>query len=283
MIADSIQIILFFGLIAALTNWFALRRGYFSYKPWPAVPIRLRQVAGCFAIYLGLMFLGAPLIGQMLYSLSGPSSPSLDILNLVQIVILAGTITLLVSFSLSQGRDVFFKTIKDPSAPGSDPVVWDIALGILTWTISFPVVVVIGQIGDLLIYIIYQFENYEQVAVRYLKSTTESPSQLAIALGMIVLIAPCIEEFLFRACLQNFIKKKLGFKAALLVSSLCFSLFHYSSTQGLGNVSLISSLFVFALFLGFLYERQKSLFASIALHMTFNFASSVRILFLPDS
>ncbi|MBI3211827.1 MAG: CPBP family intramembrane metalloprotease [Simkania negevensis] len=53
------------------------------------------------------------------------------------------------------------------------------------------------------------------------------------------------------------------------------TLFHLSSSQGVGNISL----FIFALYLGFLYEKQCSLFASIALHMTFNSISVIRILF----
>ena len=32
----------------------------------------------------------------------------------------------------------------------------------------------------------------------------------------------------------------------------------------------------------FIYERQASLFASFALHMTFNAVSTFRILFFPD-
>jgi len=283
MIADSAQIILFFGLIAGIANWIALRRGYFSYHKAAPLPVRFTQLLGCFAIYLGLMLFVAPFLAQILASMSSPNPPSLDVLNVLQIVILGATIFLMTAFSLSQGRAVFFKIIKNNDAPGASPIIWDIALGILTWILSFPLVAIVGQFCDLLLYLVYQFENYEQVAVRYLKNNIASPSQLAIALFMIVIIAPCIEEFLFRGCLQNWIKKWAGGKAAVLLSSICFALFHYSASQGLGNISLVASLFTFALFLGFIYERQKSLFASIALHMTFNFASSLRILFMPES
>ena len=62
---------------------------------------------------------------------------------------------------------------------------------------------------------------------------------------------------------------------------MCFALFHFSSLQGVGNVSLILTLLVFGGFLGFIYERQSSLFASIGLHMTFNVASTLRILISP--
>jgi membrane protease YdiL (CAAX protease family) len=68
---------------------------------------------------------------------------------------------------------------------------------------------------------------------------------------------------------------------AIVFSSICFSAFHFSFSQGIGNISLLFSLFVFALFLGFIYERQGSLFASISLHMTLNIVSVARILLSP--
>ncbi len=283
MIADSIQIIFLFGIIGFLANWVAQARGFFTLHPSPPLQVGFLQLFGSFAIYLGLMLFIAPNLAYILISLSSPAPPSLGTLNIVQSIVLLATVFLLYVFNKSRGGALFGKIIKDSSAPGAAPAVWDAALGILTWILSFPIVAVVGQICDLFLYIVYEFENYEQVAVRYLKSNLDSPLQMAAALFMIVVMAPCIEEFLFRGLLQNWLKKHLGFKAGLLIASLLFASFHYSGSQGLGNLSLVASLFVFALFLGFLYERQKSLVASIALHMTFNFASSFRILFVPES
>jgi uncharacterized protein len=155
-------------------------------------------------------------------------------------------------------------------------------MGVLTWIISFPLVIAVGQFADLLLYLFFKYENYEQVAVRYLKTTLGSPPMLAIALFTILIAAPIIEEFLFRGCLQNFFKRYMLTKNAILLSALCFSLFHFAPSQGIGNISLVVSLFLFALFLGFIYERQASLFASIGLHMTFNAVSTFRILFFSE-
>ena len=141
---------------------------------------------------------------------------------------------------------------------------------------------VVGQTADLLLYVLFGFEGYEQVAVQYLKMTLTSPLLLSVALFTVIITAPVIEEFLFRGFLQNYLKRYLGKKAAILSSSLCFALFHLAPSQGLGNISLAISLFIFACFLGFIYERQKSLFASIGLHMTFNLVSTLRILFIQE-
>src|SRR4029077_13952502 len=98
----------------------------------------------------------------------------------------------------------------------------------------------IGQIFDLIIYLPFGVVNYEQVAVRYLKTTLASPSMLVIALILILLAAPVVEEFLFRGCLQTWFKQYLGPKAAILLAALCFAFFHLAPSQGIGNLSLIA-------------------------------------------
>ena len=83
--------------------------------------------------------------------------------------------------------------------------------------------------------------------------------------------------------MQSWFKERLGPKAAILIAALCFACFHLAPSQGAGNISVAISLFTFACFLGFIYERQGSLYAPIALHMTFNTVSALRILFIPES
>jgi uncharacterized protein len=193
------------------------------------------------------------------------------------------TLALLFWFSTKLDRPTLKKIWKDYSIPTAKRRIFDVFIGACTWLISFPPVVVIGQLADMLIFALFGVESYEQVAVRYLKMTLGSPPMLAVALFTILIAAPVMEEYLFRGLLQNWLKQHLGKKAAILIAAFCFALFHLAPSQGLGNISLIVSLFSFACFLGFIYERQASLFASIGLHMTFNTISTLRILFSPDS
>jgi hypothetical protein len=279
MIGDSIEIILLFGAFGVFTNWFAWSRGFYNLRSAPPINIRLKQVVGVFAIYLGMMLIVAPYVAHFLIFLASPSTPPVGMINSVQVLILAAVVVSLILFCRSQGKEEMKKIWKNTNVPQAQPIYVDIGLGILAWFVSFPAVAVIGQFFDLIIFWAAGVETYEQVAVRYLKNTLVSPSQLTIALLTILVIAPSIEEFLFRGCLQTYFKRHLGTKAAIMMASFCFALFHFSSSQGVGNISLIASLFVFALFLGFVYERQSSLFASIGLHMTFNFASALRIMF----
>lgn len=158
----------------------------------------------------------------------------------------------------------------------------DLAIGIGVYLIALPFVIVVGQSTDWILKACWGIENYEQVAIRYLKAAAETPNLLAGALVTILILAPCIEEFLFRGCLQTFLRRHLKRKTAIILSSVSFSLFHFSLSQGWGNVSLCVSLFVFSLFLGFIYEKQSSLVSSIALHTTFNAVSVARILFFSE-
>jgi uncharacterized protein len=285
---EYFQGIFLFGLLGCILLWAAKSKGYFV-LPHPterkAHAINFKTVVVVFAIYLGMTMLVAPILIHLIkasHSLFSNENLPVAVLGWVQMLTLIGIFLLFYLYSKTQDPSLFKKIWKDRSIPHPKPIATDFLMGVMTWFISFPLVIAIGQFADMLLYFFFRFENYEQVAVRYLKTTLNSPPMLAIALFTILLAAPIIEEFLFRGCLQTFFKRYVRPKRAIVLSALCFSLFHFAPSQGIGNISLVASLFVFALFLGFIYERQASLFASIGLHMTFNTVSTCRILFFPD-
>jgi membrane protease YdiL (CAAX protease family) len=278
---DHIELILIFGLVGFALNKFAYQRNFFKLpdsSSFTKTKLCLIHVIISFAIYLINSILVAPLIIQGLH----PASHEITA-TWIQVAILFGSILLLVGFSTVTLQDSFTKIIKDRSNTNSSTLLLDAFLGMITWFLAFPVVAAVEQCADLFVYSLFNIETYEQVAVLYLKRALSSPMQLAAALLMILIAAPVVEELLFRGLLQTWIKKHLGVKAAILLASLCFALFHISASHGVGNLSLVASLFVFSCFLGFIYERQKSLLSSIILHITFNLVSTLRIIFTIDS
>jgi membrane protease YdiL (CAAX protease family) len=277
--------IILFGLVSGILLWIAKSKGYFvlpySFAERKSL-INIKTVLIVFAIYLGMTMLVAPVSVHLMKAMFKNESFPAAAFGWVQLLTLGGIFLLFYLYAKTMEPGFFSKIWKDRSIPRPKPVWTDFLMGVMSWFISFPLVILVGQIVDVLLYYFFGFENYEQVAVRYLKTTLKSPPMLAVALFTILIAAPVIEEFLFRGCLQTFFKRYFPIKGAIAMSALCFSLFHYAPSQGIGNVSLVASLFVFALFLGFIYERQASLFASIGLHMTFNTVSTCRILFFPE-
>ena len=88
----------------------------------------------------------------------------------------------------------------------------------------------------------------DQLAITYLKMARTSPLLLTIALLAILVIAPVIEEFVFRGLLLTYLKQKMGRWGAIIVSAALFALFHYAPQQKASNFSLFFSLFSLGFF-----------------------------------
>lgn len=156
---------------------------------------------------------------------------------------------------------------------------YNISLGVVTWLVCYPVVFLINLILAEVLENFFNPPQTDQVAVKLLKMTFNDPAQLAFYMFAIVLIVPVVEEFIFRGIFQRWLSPKLGPWVGVIISSLGFSALHYSSSQGIYNLELLPSLFVLSCYLGYLYERQRSLWAPIGLHMTFNLISASMLIY----
>ena len=278
MISDSLYLILVFGLIGLITNTIAWKKGFYTWRMYAAPPITFRNVGSLFAIYVGVAYVLSTYFGALLQKYS-QTAPAIGTIVFLQYVLIALMLLGFYIYCHTQAKGLFAKIWKNPALQPPMPPLHDFIFGALAWLVAFPVVQVVGQLMDMLLLLLFRFEGYEQVAVKYLRTTLESPAMTILALISIVIIAPIVEEFLFRGALQTYLKRRCQPKTAIMIASACFGLFHFSPEQGFGNISLILSLFVFGSFLGYVYEKQGSLYASIGLHLAFNFISSVRILF----
>jgi len=92
------------------------------------------------------------------------------------------------------------------------------------------------------------------------------PSWLDGLLGLIlmVLIAPMVEEIVFRGLLYRMLREQWGIVVSVVVSSVFFSMIH----QG----SLISPQLAGGIIFALAYERSRSLWVPILLHMGANSA-----------
>ena len=96
--------------------------------------------------------------------------------------------------------------------------------------------------------------------------------QTAIYLIMIVIIAPILEEFIFRHLIYSNLAKKIGVVFAAIISSLLFTIPHY-------NIAGSVSFFGVGLFNCYLYDKYGYR-ASVINHFVFNFTSAFLMLLM---
>lgn len=108
--------------------------------------------------------------------------------------------------------------------------------------------------------------------------TTIKDGSIEIKIAMIVMaviIAPVTEEVYFRGFVYNILKLWTSPVPAAIASSFFFAIVHASLTQAV-------PLMLFALIQCWAYEKARSLWLPIVLHMLFNATSCLAILFLLD-
>lgn len=276
-------------LFAIITHWVAYIKGYFVWPKEAAKiipPVKGLQVLLIFGTYLLSVVIIFPFLVKFTLLFLQRLISNLDAflvqsISLIQFAFMLTLFIVLTGLMRRKNPETFQRVWKDYRRTHTSSKTYDFFLGAATWLLGFPLVTVIGELLDTLFTYLFKMGTYEQTAVTFVKKAAASPLSLTFTLMSVIILAPLTEEFLFRGTLQTYLKQKLGGKAAILFTALVFSLFHYASSQGLGNISLIFSLFILGCYLGFLYEKQGSLYASIGLHMTFNAISAFKIAFSP--
>lgn len=87
-----------------------------------------------------------------------------------------------------------------------------------------------------------------------------------------IIIAPIIEEILFRGFLQSALKNSIGGRYAVVVSAFLFAAIHM-------DVFAFLQIFILGILLGYLYERSQTLAASVIVHILHNSLTLVFLLY----
>ncbi len=241
----------------------------------------LGEVGAVFFAYLLVQLFVAAALVQLVYGLMGvPSSQVFADPQARLWVLIAGGflgLAFVLPFSWRSTPSSSQIWVWGPQSKGESPR--NFGLGVLSWLIVFPLVVLVNHGLESLIGLLTGNPPLEQVAVGMIKKTNASTLQVVLVAFSVAVLIPIVEEILFRGFFQSYLRRKLGVVWAVVLTALFFSLFHFSIDQSWSNVVILSSLFILGLFLGYLYERQRSLWAPIGLHMAFN-AISLSYIFL---
>lgn len=142
--------------------------------------------------------------------------------------------------------------------------------GILVGLMVYPIVISFNFFAQYVVQLFTDRIPIDQEAVRYIRDLIPYPFLHSVTVGLIVVIVPWIEEFLFRGLLQNAFKNTFGTAWGIVFASVFFAVFHLHPAQGWGNINIVVAIFILSIALGSVYERRRSLIGCMALHGTFN-------------
>lgn len=271
------------GLLILSLAW---RQGLFkSFQASDVPQIRGVNVLRGFGYFLFINLLLIPALISLTFLLRGEDPKQIfhlhpQIKSWVNLLMVLGGFTgvSLAYFELpsTQRRQLWHQT--------EEPWYIHIGIGIAAWLVSYPLVLAFSEGLSLALWHVFHHPFIEQVAVQNVRQALANPVLFGLTALTVISLVPLTEEFLFRGLLQSWLKQKFhNTSAAIVLSSVIFALFHYSSHQGVTNIELLSSLFLLSCMLGYIYERQRSLWAPVALHSFFNFMSVFMIFNDPNT
>lgn len=278
--------ILYALFLSGLAVYFANRFGFFKLSPHKEFRLSPLYLLGIFATYVGVSLLILPLLYKAVAYFVFPgqgagvallrSSLSKEGMGWLEIgsflVIFLAVVVFIFSIKRSLRVSILF-------GDETKQVVKNLALGAMTLLVAYPVVLFFNGLAEAVFEKFFGHFEVSQVAVQELLAVRPYPFLFFVFALVICTVIPFLEEVIFRGFLQTTLRGYVGRWGAIVLTSIIFALAHFSRSQGVGNGVLLFSLFVLSLFLCFLYERQRNIFASIGLHATFNLLSILSLLF----
>lgn len=253
----------------------AKKKGFFvmpRHDPFWDIPIRWFHTAGAFGLYFATNFL----MGHFILS-NLPLSPGISAAVWINFFASSLITATLLVYGLKIIQPIFLKIWRFSASPH---LLADCQFALFSLILALPLAMCIDEGWNFILTHWFSITILpDQLAVRFVKMTFSNPLYFFFSSITIVLLAPLVEEILFRGFFQSLLRQYLGVQWAIIGTAVCFSLFHYSPEQGAANFSIISSLFVLALFLGFVYEKKRSLAASLCLHASFNAVNVINLYF----
>lgn len=134
---------------------------------------------------------------------------------------------------------------------------------------TFAALIAVAMWGAFVVQLGVKMPNPTYEIARALK---RSPVTLSIIALLSVTLGPFVEELLFRGIVLPSMRRKWGTTWAVVGSAFLFSVIHFQPWS-------IPALFAVGVVLGLIYVQTRSLWASVALHSTYNFVVALIVYF----
>jgi len=226
-----------------------------SEKPWkPHLVVRLLA-----ALFAGLL-LGA-LVVQGYHSQIGDKNPSDRLLIFILGVLSFHGVGLVLVHVFVREHGI---TWREAFGFGEPRLGRAMFLAVLVAIMIMPIALSLRELSARLLSRL-EVSTKPQEAVRVMQEAS-SPAELAIYGVFAVLVAPFIEELIFRGVLYPALKQNGNRSLALWGTSIFFAITH-------ANIAAMLPLTVLAVILTLLYETTNNLLAPMLTHSLFNFAN----------
>jgi membrane protease YdiL (CAAX protease family) len=123
-------------------------------------------------------------------------------------------------------------------------------------------------LGALVLPLVHLANNEMQQVVDDLK--TAGGASLVVLVVIAGVLAPVVEELLFRGLLLRSLRRRFSVEVAIVLSALIFALTHLFGDASLGVVAIVPALFALGVISGVAAVWSGDLSISIFLHMGFN-------------
>jgi membrane protease YdiL (CAAX protease family) len=139
---------------------------------------------------------------------------------------------------------------------------------------AFPVICVTAMLAGLLLNALGEEQTFQQV-IKMAAEPEQSVLLRAYLCVLTVVVAPVVEEMVFRGMALPVLTRYIGFPAAVAVISVVFALMH-------GHAPSLAPLFVIAVAFSLAYTLTGSLRVPIVMHAVFNAVNLGNVLLFPD-
>lgn len=243
--------------------------------PWPELPPGTRHDAGdpdeAFRVPFtvldsGLMVVWT-LLAQVVVALVATVVGVLDLgtdlsdqpVNVLSVTIVGQSLTLVGVMAYLQARGALSWRLLGPVRPRLRHVWWGAGLGMT----GLLMVVVLGAMIN---QFFGPFDAPEQFA---LQVSDASVLVLMLSIVTAVVMAPLVEELVFRGMLFQSIRSRLGLSAAIVIQALVFAYIHI---EVVGSPPAIVGLVALGLWFAAIFHRVGSLVVAISAHAFYNLA-----------